>query len=174
MDEPAVHRALRRLSFEILEKNRGAANLVLVGICRRGVPLASLIAAHIEKTEGTPVPVGKLDITFYRDDITERKSVDPVVNGTDIPTDVTGRDIVLVDDVLYTGRTVRAAIDALIAKGRPASVQLAVLCDRGHREFPIRADYVGKNIPTAKTEMVVVKIPPYDSETCVELQEKVL
>ena len=171
MDEAAIGRALKRISYEIIERNRGTASLVLVGICRRGVPLAQRIADAIEQIEGTAVPVGKLDITLYRDDLDGRE--DPVVTATEIPFDITGRHVVLVDDVLYTGRTVRAAIEALMALGRPATVQLAILCDRGHRELPIRADYVGKNLPTAKTEHVRVRIPPYDTEICMELYEKV-
>ena len=171
MDEAAIGRALKRISYEIIERNRGTSSLVLVGICRRGVPLAQRIADAIEQNEGTVVPVGKLDITLYRDDLDGR--ADPVVTATDIPFDITGRHVVLVDDVLYTGRTVRAAIEALMAMGRPATVQLAILCDRGHRELPIRADYVGKNLPTSKAEHVVVRIPPSDEETCMELCEKV-
>ncbi|MGM9652488.1 MAG: bifunctional pyr operon transcriptional regulator/uracil phosphoribosyltransferase PyrR [Eubacteriales bacterium] len=173
MDEAAVGRALRRISYEIIEHNRGAEGLALVGICRRGVPLAERIAANIEKTEGIRVPVGKLDITFYRDDISEHAHPDPVLAGTELPFEITGRRIVLVDDVLYTGRTARAALDALLAHGRPDAIQLAILCDRGHRELPIRADYVGKNLPTSKAEMVVVKTPPFDDEVCVELHEMV-
>lgn len=170
MDESAVLRAVKRISFEIIEKNHGHENVCLVGICRRGVPLADMIAANIEKNEGVRVPTGKLDITLYRDDII-RSDCDPVVNGTDIDFNVTGKHVVLVDDVLFTGRTARAAIDALISVGRPATVQLAVLVDRGHREFPIRADYVGKNVPTSRSEMIAVKVPEYDGKTCVELQE---
>ena len=171
MDEAAVQRALRRISYEIIERNRGADNLVLVGIRRRGVPLAAILADNIRKTEGVEVPVGALDITLYRDDLI-RKTGDPVVSATEIPWDITDRHVVLVDDVLFTGRTVRAAIDALIERGRPASVQLAILCDRGHREFPIRADYVGKNLPTARSELVVVRIPPFDDGFCVELHKR--
>lgn len=171
MDEAAVQRALRRISYEIIERNRGAANLVLVGIRRRGIPLAAMLSENILRTEGVSVPVGALDITLYRDDLVRRKG-DPVVAATEIPVDITGRDVVLVDDVLFTGRTVRAAIDALIAHGRPASVQLAILCDRGHREFPIRADYIGKNLPTSKSELVVVRVPPFDDDLCVELHER--
>ena len=171
MDEAGIGRALRRISYEIIEHNRGTAGIVLVGICRRGVPLAQRISACIADIEGADIPVGKLDITCYRDDIAGADRPDPVVTATDIPFDITGRHVVLVDDVLYTGRTVRAAIDALIALGRPASVQLAILCDRGHRELPIRADYVGKNLPTSKAERVVVKLPPFDDEVCMELHE---
>ncbi len=171
MDEAAVMRALKRMSFEIIEHNRGCDNIGVVGIRRRGVPLAQMIADNIRRVESTAVPTGQIDISFYRDDIREKRSADPVIQATDIGFDITGRHIVLVDDVLYTGRTVRAAIDALIAIGRPASVQLAILCDRGHRELPIRADYIGKNIPTSQSEMVVVKIPPYDDAVQVELHE---
>lgn len=172
MDESAVNRALRRVSYEIIEKNRGTDNLCIVGICRRGVPLAEIIAENIKANESTSLPLGKLDITLYRDDVKGVKK-DPVLNSTDIPFDITGKNIVLVDDVLYTGRTVRAAIDALISIGRPATVQLAVLIDRGHREFPIRADYVGKNIPTSKSEHISVKVPEFDGKIAVELLEKV-
>ena len=170
MDEASIGRALKRISYEIIERNRGVSSLVLVGICRRGVPLAQRIADSIEQIEGTAVPVGKLDITLYRDDLNGRE--EPVVASTDIPFDITGQHVVLVDDVLYTGRTVRAAIEALMEMGRPATVQLAILCDRGHRELPIRADYVGKNLPTAKNEYVRVRIPPFDTELCMELYEK--
>lgn len=172
MDENAVGRALKRISYEIIEKNRGCDSLCLVGICRRGIPLAEKICENIEHVEGIRVPLGKLDITLYRDDISN-VTPDPVVNSTDIPFDITGKHVVLVDDVLFTGRTARAAIDALISIGRPATVQLAVLIDRGHREFPIRADYVGKNIPTSRNELIAVKTPEFDGTTCVELHENV-
>ncbi len=171
MDESAVQRALRRISYEIVERNRGAADLVIVGIRRRGVPLAAILAENIRRTESVDVPVGALDITLYRDDLVHNAD-EPVVSATDIPADITGKHVILVDDVLFTGRTVRAAIDALVRRGRPASVQLAILCDRGHREFPIRADYIGKNLPTSHAELVVVRIPPFDSECCVELHER--
>jgi len=173
MDEAAVCRALRRISYEIIEHNRGTAGIVLVGIRRRGVPLAQRIADCIAEIEGVRLPVGKLDISSHRDDLAGASRPDPVVTATEIPFDVTGQHVILVDDVLYTGRTVRAAIDALIALGRPASVQLAILCDRGHRELPIRADYVGKNLPTSKAERVVVRIPPFDEELCMELHDTV-
>ena len=169
----AVGRALRRISYEIIEHNRGTAGIVLVGIRRRGVPLAQRIADCIAEIEGVRLPVGKLDISSHRDDIAGAVRPDPVVTATEIPFDVTGQHVILVDDVLYTGRTVRAAIDALFALGRPASVQLAILCDRGHRELPIRADYVGKNLPTSKAERVVVRIPPFDEELCMELHDTV-
>ena len=164
MDENAVMRAVKRISYEIIERNRGCDSLCLVGICRRGVPIAEMIAANIEKIEGQKIDCGKLDITLYRDYLSKMTS-DPVVNATDIEFDITDKNVVLVDDVLYTGRTARAAIDALIAKGRPATVQLAVLIDRGHREFPIRADYVGKNMPTSKSERRCVTLPPYEDKT---------
>lgn len=172
MDEPAVTRALKRMSFEVVEKNKGCDNIALVGIHRRGVPLAEIMAENIFRSEGVRVATGQIDITFYRDDIGQHPHADPVIQAADVGFDITGRHILLVDDVLYTGRTVRAAIDALIAQGRPASVQLAILCDRGHRELPIRADYIGKNIPTSHSEKVVVRIPPFDKDTRVELHEE--
>lgn len=170
MDEMAVSRALKRIAHEILEHNRGCKDVCLVGICRRGVPLAQILADNVAAIEGSNVPVGQLDITLHRDDISSR-TAEPVVGNTHIPFDVTEKHIVLVDDVLYTGRTVRAAIDALIKLGRPATVQLAVLIDRGHREFPIRGDYIGKSIPTSHDETVAVSVPPFDSKTAVELYQ---
>lgn len=170
MDEAAVSRALKRISHEILERNHGCRDVCLVGIDRRGVPLARILADNILAIEGKELPVGQLDISLYRDDISPA-SPEPVINSTHIPFNVTGKHIVLVDDVLYTGRTARAAIDALIALGRPATVQLAVLIDRGHREFPIRGDYIGKNIPTAGTELVAVCVPEFDGKTAVELYQ---
>ena len=170
MDEQAVVRAVKRISHEILEKNNGAENLCLIGIKRRGVPLSDMIAANIESIEGTKVETGALDITFYRDDLSNN-SIDPVINETDIPFSIEGKRVVLVDDVLYTGRTARAAMDALMSLGRASSIQLAVLIDRGHRELPIRGDYVGKNVPTSKSERVAVKIPPFEPNTAVELYE---
>lgn len=170
MDEMAVTRALKRISHEILEKNHGCENLCLIGICRRGVPLAKIIAENIFTIEGVRVEVGALDTTPYRDDAGEAV---PPADGryTDIPFPVKGKTIVLVDDVLYTGRTVRAAIDALIKLGRPARVQLAVLIDRGHRELPIRGDYIGKNVPTSRSERIFVKSRELDGALAVELYE---
>lgn len=168
MDAAAVMRALKRISHEIVEKNGGAENLCIVGIKRRGVPLSEIIADNIAAIENVKVKVGTLDITFYRDDL-QHISNDPVVSDGSLGFDITGKTVVLVDDVLYTGRTARAALDALMNQGRAAAVQLAVLVDRGHRELPIRGDYVGKNIPTSKSERVAVKIPPYDDITSVEL-----
>lgn len=161
LNEEGLGRALTRIAHEILERNQGTAGLALVGIRRRGVPLAQRLAERIERIEGVRVPVGSLDITLYRDDLTTLAE-QPVVGATEIPFDLNGRHVVLVDDVLFTGRTVRAALDALVDLGRPASIQLAVLIDRGHRELPIRADYVGKNVPTAKRERVEVHLREYD------------
>ena len=163
MDKDAIRRALTRISHEIIERNRGIDNLALIGIQRRGVPLSERIANKIESVEGKPPLTGILDITFYRDDLSFLNE-HPVVNGTDIPFSVNGKDLVLVDDVLYTGRTVRAAIDAIMDIGRPSSIQLAILIDRGHRELPIRADYVGKNVPTSKKEVIEVKVMEFDKE----------
>ncbi|MGI6071957.1 MAG: bifunctional pyr operon transcriptional regulator/uracil phosphoribosyltransferase PyrR [Lachnospiraceae bacterium] len=168
MDNITANRALKRISHEILERNNGPADLCLIGIRRRGVPLSEIIADNIEAIEGVRVPCGSLDITFYRDDLSGH-SDEPVLNATDIPFDITGKTVILVDDVLFTGRTVRAALDALKNVGRAKSIGLAVLIDRGHRELPIRGDYIGKNVPTSKNEYVSVKIPPYDDRFCVEL-----
>ena len=168
MDSSAVMRALKRLSYEIIEKNHGVANVCIVGIKRRGVPLAEVICENIIQTEETDILNGILDITLYRDDLS-RENIEPVINSTDIPFDITGKKIILVDDVIYTGRTVRAAIDALFSLGRPACIQLAVLVDRGHRELPIRPDYVGKNIPTSASEVVKVCTEEFDGKIGVEL-----
>lgn len=170
MDEQAMSRALTRVAHEIIEKNEGADGIALVGIVRRGAAIAPLLADEIVKIEGSRPPVGSLDVSFYRDDV--RRKIAPVEFGTDIPFDVDGRDIVLVDDVLYTGRTIRAALDALIDLGRPKTVQLAVMVDRGHRELPIRADYVGKNVPSSREEDVRVTIAPYDETNSVEIWTK--
>lgn len=160
LDELDVKRALVRMAHEILEHNRGSGELVLVGIHRRGVPLASRIGRRIEEIEGQAPPVGALDVSFYRDDVDIRRPGD--VSPTDFPFDVTGKTVVLVDDVLFTGRTVRAAIDALVDFGRPRLVRLAVLVDRGHRELPIRADFAGKNIPTSRAQEVRVHLKESD------------
>lgn len=168
MDESAVNRALKRIAHEIVEKNGGTDNLAVVGIKRRGIPLAEIIAKNIEEIEGKSVPTGSVDITFYRDDL-KHVSSEPVLGGTDLGFDVTGKTVVLVDDVLYTGRTARAAMEAVMSAGRAAAIELAILVDRGHRELPIRGDFVGKNVPTSKTERISVKIPPVDDITAVEL-----
>ena len=170
MDEQAMSRALTRIAHEIIERNEGAASIALVGIVRRGAALAPLLADEIAKIEGVRPPVGTLDVSFYRDDVSRK--IAPVEFGTDIPFAVDDRDIVLVDDVLYTGRTIRAALDALIDLGRPKTVQLAVMIDRGHRELPIRADYVGKNVPSSHEEDVRVTIAPYDEANAVEIWTK--
>ena len=170
MDEAAVNRALKRISHEILERNSGTENLCIIGIKRRGVSVAKIIADNIYNIEGVRVPCGEIDITYYRDDLS-LISEEPVIHNTELPFSVTDKRVVLTDDVLYTGRTVRAALDALTHCGRAAAVQLAVLIDRGHRELPIRGDYVGKNIPTSKSEVIAVKIPPYDAITAAELYE---
>jgi len=170
MDEAEIRRALTRIAHEILERNKGPAAIVLVGIANRGDDLARRLAAEILRIEGTEVPVGSLDITFYRDDIGMRSEA-PEVHETRISFDVTDRIVVLVDDVLYTGRTIRAALDALVDFGRPTAVQLAVLVDRGHRELPIRADFVGKNVPTRTNEIVRVALVEVDGEDAVVVEE---
>ena len=164
MDAEDIARAMTRIAHEVLERNHGTEDLVLVGIRTRGVPLAQRIAAKIEQIEGQKVPVGSLDITLYRDDLMTRQ---PVVRKTEIPFDMTGKRIVLVDEVIYTGRTIRAALDALIDFGRPACIQLAVLIDRGHRELPIRPDYVGKNVPTSRAERIKCRLHESDNEESV-------
>jgi pyrimidine operon attenuation protein/uracil phosphoribosyltransferase len=170
MDSDGLSRSITRIAHEIIEKNKGVDDLALVGIRRRGVPLAERLAKKIQSIEGKELPVGKLDITLYRDDLTTA-SDQPVIHGTEIPFNIVGKKIVLVDDVLYTGRTVRAALDAMIDLGRPLAIQLAVLIDRGHRELPIRADYVGKNIPTSRKEIVLVKLTEIDGAEEVVLGE---
>jgi pyrimidine operon attenuation protein / uracil phosphoribosyltransferase len=167
-----IRRSLTRIAHEILEGNRGAGDVVLVGIAARGDDLARRLAEEIRRIEDVEVPVGVLDITFYRDDIGLRKEA-PEVHETRIPFDVTGKTVVLVDDVLYTGRTIRAAMDAVVDLGRPRAIQLAVLVDRGHRELPIRADYVGKNVPTRTDELVRVLLEETDGADAVELGEVV-
>jgi pyrimidine operon attenuation protein/uracil phosphoribosyltransferase len=166
-----VRRALTRIAHEILEKNKGAGRLVLIGIAARGDDLAHRLASEIERIEGVQVPVGSLDITFYRDDIGMRSEA-PEVHETRIPFDISDGTVVLVDDVLFTGRTVRSALDALVDFGRPRAIQLAVLVDRGHRELPIRADYVGKNVPTRRDEEVQVLLTEVDGEDAVVLGER--
>ena len=170
MDAPAINRAVMRISHEIVEKNKGVENTRLVGILRRGEPIARTIQSNILKIENIEVPCGSIDIGFYRDDLTSL-SENPLVRSSQLPFDVNDRDIILVDDVIFTGRTARAAIEAVIRCGRPRTIQLAVLIDRGHREFPIRADYVGKNIPTSRTELIEVRLPAYDGETGVFLMD---
>ena len=171
LDKEAIERALMRIAHEILEKNKGTDELCLVGIRNRGVYLAKRLAECIKRIENAEIPVGILDITLYRDDLT-LISAQPVVHKTEIDFDISGKNLVLVDDVLYTGRTIRSALDALVDFGRPKTIQLAVLVDRGHRELPIRADYVGKNIPTAKNETVEVRLMESDRIDEVVIVEK--
>jgi pyrimidine operon attenuation protein / uracil phosphoribosyltransferase len=169
-DASAMRRMITRIAHEIVERNKGTEDLVLVGIRRRGVPLAQRIRAQIREIEGTQVPLGVLDITLYRDDL-QTIAQQPVVRTTEIPVDLDGKIVVLVDDVLYTGRTVRSALNALIDIGRPAAIQLAVLVDRGHRELPIRADFVGKNVPTSRREVVAVCVEEEDGTDQVQIKE---
>ena len=171
MDEAQVRRTVTRIAHEIIERDKGVEDVVLVGIRRRGEPIARMLAEAIARVEGTQVPVGTVDITFYRDDLTHI-SLDPKLNRTDIPVAIEDRTVVLVDDVLYTGRTARAALDALTRLGRARRIQLAVLIDRGHRELPIHADFAGKNVPTAVTEFVRVAMPDIDGEMGVWLCDR--
>jgi len=171
MDSDGIRRALVRIAHEIVERNKGLDNVVLVGIRRRGVPLARRLADILKNSENVDVPVGELDITLYRDDLS-LKFEQPHVGRTMLPFDVEGKKVVLVDDVLFTGRTVRAALDAIIDLGRPACIQLAVLVDRGHREIPIRADYVGKNVPTSRKEVIHVRLEEYDGIEQVVISEE--
>ncbi|MDE3838450.1 bifunctional pyr operon transcriptional regulator/uracil phosphoribosyltransferase PyrR [Bacillus methanolicus] len=173
LDSQAIRRALTRIAHEIIEKNKGVDNCVLVGIRTRGIYIARRLRERITQIEGMDIPVGELDITLYRDDLTTKTAdQEPLVKGSDIPVNITDKKVILVDDVLYTGRTVRAAMDALVDIGRPAAIQLAVLVDRGHRELPIRADFVGKNIPTSSSEMIVVELVESDKIDQVSIHEK--
>jgi len=169
LDADGIRRALTRIAHEIIEKNKGVDNVVLIGIRRRGVPLAERLAKRISEIEGKEVLIGVLDITLYRDDLTT-VTHQPVIHKTEIPFDVDNRVVVLVDDVLFTGRTIRAALDAIIDLGRPEAIQLAVLVDRGHRELPIRADYVGKNVPTSKKEIISVYLTELDKKEKVVIE----
>jgi len=171
MTADEIRRAIVRVSHEIVERQAGTEGLVLVGIQRRGVPLATRLAAAIAEHEGVALPVGALDITFYRDDLS-LIAQQPIVKGTAIPVDLNDRTVVLVDDVLYTGRTIRAAMDALVDFGRPRAIRLAVLVDRGHRELPIRADHVGKNVPTSRDELVKVHLAETDGEDAVLIERR--
>ncbi len=171
MDEVAINRSIIRLAHEIIEKNKGIEDVVLIGIHTRGVPLAEKIAEKIKLIEDIEVLVGSLDITLYRDDLSKIEE-HPILNSTKIPFEIKDQKVVLVDDVIYTGRTIRAAMDAVIDIARPQNIQLAVLIDRGHREFPIRADYVGKNVPTSKKEVVKVNLSKVDDDNSVLIYEK--
>ncbi|MFW5979849.1 MAG: bifunctional pyr operon transcriptional regulator/uracil phosphoribosyltransferase PyrR [Bacillota bacterium] len=171
IDGEEMRRALIRIAHEIVEKNKGTENMVLVGIRTRGVPLAERLASKIEKFENVEIPTGTLDITLYRDDLSQ-VAQNPIIHQTEIPFDITDKKVILVDDVLYTGRTVRAALDALMDLGRPQAIQLAIMVDRGHRELPIRADFVGKNIPTSQKEVIDVNLVETDEKDTVILLEK--
>lgn len=171
MDAKAMERAVTRIAHEIIERNKGTCGLVLLGIKRRGVPLAHRLCEAIQSIEGVAVEVGVIDITLYRDDLTTERE-QPLVQGGLLP-EIKGKTIVLVDDVLFTGRTVRAALDAIIDHGRPTNIQLAVLVDRGHRELPIRADYVGKNVPTSRKELIAVQVEELDGQNQVLIMEQV-
>lgn len=170
LDNKAIRRSLVRISHEIIEKNKGVEDIILVGIKRRGYPLAKRISEQIENIEGIKVPVGSVDITLYRDDLSNINEM-PNINSTDIEVPIKDKTVILVDDVLFTCRTVRAAIDAIIDTGRPNSIQLAVLIDRGHKELPIRADFVGKNVPTSRNEIVKVEIEEIDGVDSVKIYE---
>ena len=169
LDAAALDRALTRIAHEVIEKNGGAKDIAFVGLRTRGVTLAQRLAMKVAAIDGASVPVGTLDITLYRDDLDLRGA--PVVRGTDIPFPIKDKTVVLVDDVLFTGRTIRAALDALIDLGRPRMIQLAILIDRGHRELPIRPDYIGKNLPTSRREAVAVRLTEHDGEDRVVIEE---
>jgi pyrimidine operon attenuation protein/uracil phosphoribosyltransferase len=169
LDAAALDRALTRIAHEIIERNGGAKDIAFVGLRTRGVTLARRLAAKVAAIDGASVPVGTLDITLYRDDLDLRGA--PVVRGTDIPFSIKNKTVLLVDDVLFTGRTIRAALDALIDLGRPKMIQLAILVDRGHRELPIRPDYIGKNLPTSRREAVAVRLTEHDGEDRVVIEE---
>ncbi|MDR5657931.1 bifunctional pyr operon transcriptional regulator/uracil phosphoribosyltransferase PyrR [Serpentinicella sp. ANB-PHB4] len=171
LDVKGINRAITRIAHEITEKNKGAKDVILIGIKTRGVPLANRLAEKIKEIEDLNVPVSIIDITFYRDDLQKLEST-PKVKPTEIDYDIDNKTVILVDDVLFTGRTVRAALDAVIDLGRPSKVQLAVLIDRGHRELPIRADFVGKNVPTSKDELVKVKLDEVDNDNLVVIENK--
>ncbi|MEB1810016.1 MAG: bifunctional pyr operon transcriptional regulator/uracil phosphoribosyltransferase PyrR [Bacillaceae bacterium] len=173
LDEQAIRRATTRIAHEIIERNKGIDNCILVGIKTRGIYVAKRLADRIEQIEGEKIPVGEVDITLYRDDLTVKtEDQDPLLKGSQVPTDITDRKVILIDDVLYTGRTVRAALDALMDLGRPSQIQLAVLIDRGHRELPIRPDYVGKNVPTSKSEIITAKLKEVDEIDEVSIIQK--
>ncbi|QCJ41991.1 bifunctional pyr operon transcriptional regulator/uracil phosphoribosyltransferase PyrR [Bacillus sp. S3] len=173
LDDQAIGRALTRIAHQIIEKNKGIDDCILVGIRTRGIYIAERLAAKIADIEGKSIPVGEIDITLYRDDLSKKTdNQEPLVKGSDIPVEINDKKVILVDDVLYTGRTVRAGLDALMDIGRPSAIQLAVLVDRGHRELPIRADYVGKNIPTSSEEKIVVELAEVDQLDQVSIFDK--
>ncbi len=170
LTENDIDRMLKRISHEIIEKNKGSSNIVFIGILKRGYPLAQRLAENVNRIEKSDVPAGSLDITFYRDDL--GKKIKPVINITDISFPIINKDVILVDDVLFTGRTIRAALDAIIDFGRPKTIQLVTLIDRGHRELPIRADFVGKNVPTSLSELVDVDLTETDGQDLVSIIKK--
>jgi pyrimidine operon attenuation protein/uracil phosphoribosyltransferase len=173
LDDQAIRRALTRIAHEIIERNKGIEDSILIGIKTRGIYIAERLAERIEQIEGKKIPVGEVDITLYRDDLTKKtEDQEPLFKGSNVPIDITNHKVILVDDVLFTGRTVRAAMDALMDTGRPAQIQLAVLVDRGHRELPIRADFVGKSIPTSNSEKIVVELIEVDNIEQVTIHEK--
>ncbi|PLT27551.1 bifunctional pyr operon transcriptional regulator/uracil phosphoribosyltransferase PyrR [Peribacillus deserti] len=173
LDDQAIRRALTRIAHEIIEKNKGIEDCVLVGIRTRGIYIARRLAERIQQIEGREMAVGDIDITLYRDDLTTKtESGEPLVKGSNLPLEISGKKVILIDDVLFTGRTVRAALDALVDIGRPSQIQLAVLVDRGHRELPIRADFVGKNVPTSQAEKISVKLSEVDGLDQVTILEK--
>ncbi|RID87242.1 bifunctional pyr operon transcriptional regulator/uracil phosphoribosyltransferase PyrR [Peribacillus asahii] len=173
LDEQAIRRALTRIAHQIIEKNKGIEHCVLIGIRTRGIYLANRLAERIQQIEGKAIQIGEIDITMYRDDLSKKTTDgEPLVKGSDINVDITDKTVVLVDDVLFTGRTVRAALDALVDIGRPSQIQLAVLVDRGHRELPIRADFVGKNVPTSHSEKISVTLTEIDDIDQVSILEK--
>ena len=172
LDEATINRSMTRISYEIIEQYKTVEDLVLVGIKTRGVHIAKRLQKNIESIENQPILLGEIDITLYRDDRHEPDpTIDPVINGTNIPFSLNGKNVVLVDDVIFTGRTVRSALNALMEYGRPKTISLAVLIDRGHRELPIRPDYIGKNIPTSLSEEILVKLHEVDDEECVKLKK---
>ncbi|MGY3778791.1 bifunctional pyr operon transcriptional regulator/uracil phosphoribosyltransferase PyrR [Isobaculum melis] len=171
VDDAAMKRALTRITYEIIERNKGIEDLVLVGIKTRGIYLAQRIASRLKQLEGVAIPVGELDISLYRDDVHESDGREPEVNGSNIPVSIEGKQVILVDDVLFTGRTIRAALDALMDIARPRKISLAVLVDRGHRELPIRADFVGKNVPTSLDEQIKVEVEEIDEKDSVRIQK---
>ena len=171
MGEEDIARALKRIAHQIIEKNHGTEDLCLIGIKTRGIPLAWRIAGYIAEIENQMLEVGALDITLYRDDLS-KVATEPVINGTNVPFSIEDKTVVLIDDVIFTGRTARAALDAIMELGRPKRVQLAVLVDRGHSELPIKANFVGKNIPSSKDEVIAVRLLEHDGETCVQIYEK--
>ncbi|AZV42193.1 uracil phosphoribosyltransferase [Peribacillus asahii] len=173
LDEQAIRRALTRIAHQIIEKNKGIENCVLIGIRTRGIYLANRLAERIQQIEGKAIQIGEIDITMYRDDLSKKTNDgEPLVKGSNIDMNITDKTVVLVDDVLFTGRTVRAALDALVDIGRPSQIQLAVLVDRGHRELPIRADFVGKNVPTSQSEKISVTLTEIDDIDQVSILEK--